>query len=101
MKGNSTIIPKPLRDQVARLEDLPNVGRAIAEDLHTIGIHAPGDLIGEDPLAMYHRLNTRTGVRHDPCVADAFMAIVDFMAGGPARPWWAFTAERKRRLEPR
>ena len=26
---------------------------------------------------------------------DTFMAVTDFMEGGPAAPWWNFTAERK------
>jgi len=86
------------RATIARLEDLPNVGPAIAEDLHLIGIHAPGDLVGEDGLQMYARLQRRTGTPHDPCVADVFLAVVDYMNGAPARPWWAYTAERKRRL---
>ena len=26
---------------------------------------------------------------------DTFMAVVDFMRGAPAAPWWAYTAQRK------
>jgi hypothetical protein len=47
---------------------------------------------------MYDDLCRITGVRHDPCVLDVFIAAVRFMAGGPAMPWWKFTAERKGRL---
>jgi hypothetical protein len=87
-----------LRSQITRLEDLPNVGPSIAEDLHLIGIHEPGDLMLEDGLQMYARLEQVTGQRHDPCVADVFLSIVDFMQGAPAQPWWAYTAARKERL---
>ena len=45
---------------------------------------------------MYERLCAQTGTRHDPCLLDTFIAAVRFMDGGPAVPWWAFTAERKR-----
>jgi len=86
------------RSGPARLEDLPNVGPATAGDLRLLGITAPTDLIGRDPYKMYERLCARTGERHDPCVIDVFLSCVRYMEGAPAKPWWAYTAERKRRL---
>jgi hypothetical protein len=86
------------RAAAAKLEDLPNVGKAIAADLRAIGIRAPAQLGGKDPYALYAKLNRVTGTQHDPCVLDTFIAAVRFVDGGPARPWWAFTAERKRTL---
>ncbi len=80
-----------------RLEQLPNVGPSITADLRLIGVAEPAQLVGRDPLALYRALAQATGKRQDPCVLDTFMAAVDFMQGGPARPWWAFTAERKQR----
>lgn len=81
-----------------RLEDIPNVGPSIAGDLRRIGIEEPGMLAGRDPFVLYDDLCAVTGVRHDPCVLDTFMAAVDFMEGGAPTPWWNFTAERKRLL---
>jgi len=78
------------------LEDLPNVGRAIAADLRALGIRRPSQLKGRNPYALYQRLNRVTGTRHDPCVLDTFIAAVRFVDGGPAKPWWAYTTERKR-----
>ena len=86
----------PDRATVARLEQLPNIGMAIAEDLRMLGIEHPQQLIGQDPLQLWQALGQKTGQRHDPCVLDTFMAAVDFMEGGEPRPWWSFTAERKR-----
>ncbi len=80
------------------LEQLPNIGPAIAADLRAIGIQAPADLCGQDAYALYCRLCKSTGQRHDPCVLDTFMAATDFMQGAPAAPWWAYTAQRKRRF---
>jgi hypothetical protein len=80
------------------LEQIPNIGRAVAEDLRLIGIRKPQDLSGRDPFALYDSLCRKTGVRHDPCVLDTFMAAVDFADGGPPTPWWKFTAERKQAL---
>ena len=82
---------------VARLEDIPNVGPAIARDLRRIGVRVPRDLAGRDPRALYAALCRSSGTRHDPCVLDVFTAAVRFMEGARARPWWRYTAERKRR----
>src|ERR1700693_1063139 len=89
------------RAKIAALEDLPNVGKAVAADLRELGIRAPAQLRHKDPFALYDRLNRRTGVRHDPCLLDTFIAAVRFVEGGPAKPWWAYTAERKRTLAAR
>lgn len=78
-----------------RLEQLPNIGPSLAADLRLIGIERPSELRGQDPLALYRRLCEATGQRQDPCVLDTFMAVTDFMQGGPAAPWWKFTAQRK------
>jgi hypothetical protein len=92
------VMPKARHiEDCARLEDLPNVGPSIAGDLRRLGIVAPRDLRGRDPLALYHALCRATGTRQDPCVLDTFIAAVRFAEGGPALPWWAHTAERKLR----
>ena len=77
------------------LEQLPNIGPALAADLRLIGIHEPADLRGKDAFVLYQRLCAATGQRQDPCVLDTFMAATDFMRGAPAAPWWHYTAQRK------
>ncbi len=84
-----------------RLEDIPNVGPAVANDLRQLGITTPGELSGRDPYAMYDDLCRITGQRHDPCLLDTFIAAVRYMDGGPKKPWWKYTAERKRELATR
>ena len=81
-----------------RLEDIPNIGPSIADDLRALDIFEPMQLVGKDPYALYRRLTEITGVVHDPCLCDTFIAAVRFMEGGPPRPWWYYTAERKARL---
>lgn len=83
--------------EAASLEQIPNIGKAIANDLRGMGITRPEQ--GEDGIKLYHKLNMVTGVRHDPCVADTFMAAVNFMNGGKSQPWWKFTAKRKTLLK--
>ena len=79
-----------------RLEQLPNIGPALASDLRLLGIQNPQELPGRDPFALYQALCRRTGKRQDPCVLDTFIAAVDFMRGAAPAPWWHYTAERKR-----
>src|SRR5450755_446684 len=86
------------RAKIAALEDLPNVGKEVAADLRELGIRLPAQLKRKDPYALYDALNRRTGLRHDPCLLDTFIAAVRFVEGGPVNPWWAYTAERKRAL---
>jgi Pathogenicity locus len=89
------------RDDVIRLEDIPNVGTSIAGDLRQLGIMSPYDLPGRDPYVMYDDLCRITGERHDPCLLDTFIAAVRFMEGAAPQPWWKYTPERKRTLAAR
>lgn len=86
------------RNQVRTLTDLPNIGRAGAEDLRLLGIDEPHQLIGKCPFEMYQLLCEKTGASHDPCVIDVFISITRFMAGDEPRSWWAYTEERKQTL---
>jgi predicted GIY-YIG superfamily endonuclease len=102
-RGKLTMIQqgkKPAKEErkIAHLEDIPNIGPAIAADLRQLGITMPGDLPGRDPYAMYDDLCRLTGQRHDPCLLDTFIAAVRYMEGEPKKPWWKYTAERKREL---
>lgn len=89
---------KVSRADITDLQQMPNIGPSIADDLRQIGVSSPQDLLGKDPYAMYDELCRITGVRHDPCVLDVFIAATRFMAGEPAKPWWKYTPERKRKL---
>ncbi|MCH2219105.1 MAG: helix-hairpin-helix domain-containing protein [Dechloromonas sp.] len=92
---------KVVRERVKTLTDLPNIGRAMAKDLHLLGINEPAQLKGRDPYALYGELCIATGQRQDPCVLDTFISITRFMGGDEARPWWAYTAERKATMQQR
>ncbi len=92
-------MPKALRAADAmRLTDIPNIGRAIAADLQELGIRSPLDVRDMNPRAVYEALRVPMGKRHDPCLLDVLLAAHDFMHGGAAQPWWAFTARRKAML---
>jgi len=89
------------RAALTRLEEIVNIGPSIAGDLRLIGIARPRDLVGQDPYALYDRLCVARRVRQDPCVLDVFISAVRYMEGAPARPWYRYTAERKRALAAR
>jgi len=78
-----------------RLEQLPNVGPAMAGDLRALGITYPQELAHRDAFALYQALCAHSGKRQDPCVLDTFMAVTDFMRGAAPAPWWAYTHQRK------
>jgi len=82
-------------DECRTLEQLPNIGPALATSLRLIGIREPRELRGKDAFVLYQRLCAATNQRHDPCVLDTFMAATDFMNGAPAAPWWKYTPQRK------
>jgi hypothetical protein len=86
------------RSRVRLLTDLPNVGKAGADDLRLLGVLEPQQLIGMCPFEMYERLCKKTASRHDPCVIDVFISVTRFMNGEAPRPWWAYTEERKHSL---
>ena len=77
------------------LEQLPNIGPALAADLRRLGIRQPDELRSRDPFQLYQALCQATGKRQDPCVLDTFMAATDFMRGAAPTPWWHYTAQRK------
>lgn len=86
------------RRRLQSFTDLPNVGKAFAEDLKLLGFTSPAQLKGQDPVQLYDRLSELTRTRQDPCVLDTLISITRFMDGEKARVWWDYTAERKRMM---
>jgi hypothetical protein len=79
------------------LTAIPNVGPAIARKLRSLDVEGLDDLRGRDAEELFERLCAIDGRRHDPCLLDTFTAAVDYANGGPPRPWWEFSRERKAR----
>ncbi len=78
-------------------EEIPNVGKRVANDFKKLGFKTPEDLKGKNPYKLYDTLCKKDGVRHDPCLLDTFIAAIHFMNGGKPTPWWKFTPERKKK----
>jgi hypothetical protein len=79
------------------LEQIPNIGSAMADDLRRIGIAEPAQLAEADALDLYRRVCEDRGTRVDPCVLDTLLAATDFMRGAAPAPWWQYTVARKAR----
>ena len=89
----------PNRETVSKLEQLPNIGKKMADYLEMADIKTPRSLIGKNAFDLYNKLRERTGKPFDPCVIDVFMSVIDFMEGGEPAPWWEFTDQRKKFLK--
>jgi Pathogenicity locus len=79
------------------LTTIPNVGPAIALKLQRLGFDSIAELRGQDGAELFERFCALEGSPQDPCLLDTFMAVADFADGGPARPWWEYSRERKER----
>ena len=88
-------VPAGHEEAVARLRAIPNVGPRMAAELIKLGVTRLEDAAGRHPDEMYYELCAIDATGHDPCVRDVFAAVVSYAEGGPARPWWEFTPERK------
>jgi DNA transformation protein len=92
MSRTATLHPK-------RLEDLPNIGKAIAADLRLAGIHRPEQLATLDPLETYRALSNVMGHRFDPCVLYTLLSGEHFLNSEEVLPWWKFTERGKELLK--
>ncbi|MBU1175623.1 MAG: helix-hairpin-helix domain-containing protein [Alphaproteobacteria bacterium] len=76
---------------------LRNIGKAMRDDLHMLGIRTVGDLATRDADTLFLDLCRVTGNRQDPCVHDTFAAAIHQARTGEALAWWDFTPARKAR----
>jgi len=88
----------PDRQTVSQLEELPNIGKVIEQNLKSMGIEHPQQLIGKNAYELHEALGVVLGKKQDLCVIDVFLSVITFMQGGDPLPWWSFTNERKKYL---
>lgn len=74
------------------LQEIPGIGKSLAEDLMNIGIHKVSDLKDKDPRKLYQKLCAYEGVRLDPCVLYTFRCAVYYASNTRHNPellkWW-------------
>jgi hypothetical protein len=71
----------------------------MARDFDLPGLNKPTDLINKNPLTLYNKMCKISGVRQDSCVLDTYIAVIDFMNGAPAKPWYSYTKGRKNSIQ--
>ncbi|MES2749402.1 MAG: helix-hairpin-helix domain-containing protein [Patescibacteria group bacterium] len=84
--------------EVKKFTDIPNVGKAMERDFLFLGVTSPVQLKKLDAYTLYQKMCKKSGTRQDPCVLDTYLAVIDFMNGGPAKPWFYYTKDRKKRF---
>ncbi len=83
------------QDVSKTLQQIPNVGPAIAADLLRLGVKSVEALKGADPTVLYDKLSALDGQAHDPCVWDVFAAAIEYAESGQTKAWWHYTPKRK------
>jgi hypothetical protein len=74
------------------LQQIPGVGKSIAEDLRNIGINSVADLKGKDPEKLYEMSNHFEGSIQDRCLLYVYREAVYFAENPNPDPeklkWW-------------
>ncbi|WP_051223848.1 helix-hairpin-helix domain-containing protein [Conexibacter woesei] len=79
---------------LTRLQEIPNVGPAVARRLVALGFDGVDSLRGQDPEELFARTEAARGTPEDPCLLDTYRAVVAFADTGDDRPWHAYSRER-------
>lgn len=74
------------------LLNIPGIGKSMAADFHTLGVHRIKDLKNTDPEKLYKKLCKKTNTKVDPCVLYVFRCAVYFASHKTHNPellkWW-------------
>ena len=77
---------------LAELQQIPGVGKKIAEDLWRLGYRSVKDLKGQNPEEMYQRLCESQGIQVDRCLLYVFRGSVYYASRKTHQPellkWW-------------
>lgn len=74
------------------LEQIPGVGKSIAQDIANIGIHSVGQLKGQNPDKLYHKLCVFKASPVDRCMLYVLRCAVYYASNTKHDPqllkWW-------------
>lgn len=75
-----------------QLQQIPGVGKSVAQDLYDLGFRAVEELKGRDPEAMYVDLCDRMDMKVDRCMLYVFRCAVYYASSEEHDPellkWW-------------
>ncbi|MBS4029719.1 MAG: helix-hairpin-helix domain-containing protein [Ignavibacteriales bacterium] len=87
------------------LQQIPGVGKSIAEDLWNLNICSIKDLEGKNPEKMYERSCELAGVKIDRCLLYAYRCAVYFAShttyDTELLKWWNWTDEKMKKRKHR
>lgn len=76
----------------SELEQIPGVGKSIAQDFKNLGIHSVQDLKGCNPQDLYQRLCVQQGKPVDRCMLYVFRCAIYYASTENPEPellkWW-------------
>ncbi|MGH2643548.1 MAG: helix-hairpin-helix domain-containing protein [Chitinophagaceae bacterium] len=85
---------------IKELMEIPGIGKSLAKDLWKLDIHSIEDLKNRNPLLLYQKLNSITGIGQDPCVLYTFRCAVYYATEKHPKPeklkWWYWKDKRYR-----
>ena len=74
------------------LLEIPGVGKTIAQDLESLGIHKVSDLKNKDPEKLYDLLCEKQGVKVDQCMLYVMRCAIYYSSSKKHDPeklkWW-------------
>lgn len=77
---------------MTELRQMPGVGKSVAADLNSLGIHEAEDLKGKNPEELYTRFCIQQGQHIDRCLLYVFRCAVYFASHTHHDPellkWW-------------
>jgi len=86
------------QSELRELEQIPGVGKRIAEDLWNLGFRSIQDLKDQDPEEIYLRLSAQKGVPVDRCALYVLRCVVYYASHERHNPellkWWNWKVDR-------
>ncbi|MBI2070651.1 MAG: pathogenicity locus [Elusimicrobia bacterium] len=83
------------------LQEIPGVGKSVAEDLWKLGIKKTGDLRGQNPQRLYERHCRQKRQIVDRCMLYVLRCAVYYASAKNPNPelfqWWRWSDENMRR----
>jgi hypothetical protein len=80
------------QQSLRQLQEIPGVGKSIAQDLWELGIRRVADLKGGNPERLYEKRCAQLGTRIDPCLLYVFRGAVYYASHNRRDPellkWW-------------
>ena len=75
-----------MTDIAKKLQQIPNIGPAMAEDLIRLGVTDLKDLKKQNAQELYDRISAMDKKKHDICVLDVFEAAIQYAKDGKPAP---------------